>query len=119
MVLKSVYLDYSSKEFYVTQDGYDAIRVLIQQHQLCGKCRQPIDPEEGRILVGKNLCLPCLLERQSQLTYVGVEQEHEDGDITYGFIDAEGIVHTSRSNYSDGAKEDIYSSIKKAGFSIP
>jgi NADPH-dependent 7-cyano-7-deazaguanine reductase QueF len=116
--MKTVMLDYASKEFTVTEEGYALIRALIQQHQLCDKCRQPIDEDTHR-LVGKNLCLACLLTHQPDLTFVGIEQEHDDGETTYSYVDTDGIVYTSRSDYSEQAKKDIYSSILRAGFPVP
>ncbi len=119
MYPKSVMLDYSSKEFYVTQDGYDAIKAVIQQHQLCGKCRQPITQEGDHLLVGKNLGLSCLLQQQPQLTFLGPVATNSDGDITYGYTDAENVVYTSQANHSDEARKDVFSSIQRAGFTVP
>lgn len=118
MVLKSVYLDYSSREFYVSEEGYEAICELIKQHQLCGKCRQPID-EGDHLLVGKNLGLSCLLRKQPELTFIGLVATDTDGDITYAFTDADHVVYTIQANHGDEAKKDIYSSVQRAGFPIP
>lgn len=111
-------LEYASKEFTITEEGFAIIRALISQHQLCDKCRVPID-QADHLLVGKNLCLACLLKKQPQLTFLGQEETDDDGNITYSFRDTEDMMYTIKTNYSDEARKDVFLSIQRAGFPIP
>lgn len=116
--MKRVMLDYASKEFSVSEEGYAVIRALITQHQLCDKCRQPID-QADHLLVGKNLCLECLLTKQPRLTFVRPETTDDDGDITYSFLDEESMVYTIKTNSGEDTRKDVFLSIQRAGFPIP
>src|SRR5690348_4690982 len=95
--MKTVMLDYANKDFTVSEEGYTHIRTLIIQYQLCGTCRIPID-QEAHLLVGKNLCLSCVLSKHPHLTFQGLHHIDTDGDHIYAFTDAEGTVYTSEEN---------------------
>lgn len=114
---KTVMLDWSSNRFEVTQEGYDLIKQIIANHQVCPLCNNRIDEAE-HLLVAKK-CLACILHTSPSLTFVGVQRVDSDGDKIYAFVNEEGITFTSEENSSDRPEEDVAFSIEQAGFTIP
>jgi hypothetical protein len=119
MSSKTVMMQYAYNDFLVSEEGFETILELVKQFQVCGTCKTQIDKEQ-HLLVGKNLCLACLLNHQPKLTFLGpVAVDSTDGDITYGYTDEEGIVYSSKANHSTSAEKDLFASITKAGFTVP
>jgi hypothetical protein len=114
---KIVMLDWSSRRFEVTEEGYEQIKALNRVTQVGPTCRERIDEEE-HLLVGKN-CKACVLSSNPSLTFVGLHHTDNDGDKHYSFLNAQGITLTSEENSSEKPEQDIALSIEQAGFSVP
>ena len=114
---KTVMLDWSSRRFEVTEEGYNLIREVISRHQICPTCHSLIDQEE-HLLVAKK-CLACVLREHPSITFAGLQRVDSDGDKIYAFVNQEGIVLTSEENSSEKPEEDVAFSIEQAGFTIP
>jgi hypothetical protein len=114
---KTVMLDWGSRKFEVTDAGYDLIKQIIREHQMCPGCHNHIDDAE-HLLVCKR-CLACVLADNPSLTFIGFDRENEDGNRIYLFRNERGITLTSTQNHGDNPQEDVAYSIEQAGFVIP
>lgn len=114
---KTIFLEYTSKRFEVTQEGYQKIREIIEQYQICTGCGNVRDNGE-HLFVGKK-CLSCVLNAHPSLTFVGFVRFNNDGYAVYAFTNAEGITLLSVENDSSSPQEDIAGSIEDRGFTIP
>src|SRR5947209_7126682 len=111
MNYRTVMLERPSKDFFVTQEGYEHIRALITQYQLCKDCGELID-QADHLLVGKNWCQACLLRKHPELRFLGPRETDSDGDTLYEFVDESGMVFISRANSSTDVQEDIVGALE-------
>src|SRR6266568_3497176 len=90
--MKFISLDRRASELAISDDGYEQVLALIQASLVCGKCQLPYT--EDNPCVGSNLCLSCLLVKQSQLTFMGrgMAPDGRAGEPTYWLVDEHGYV---------------------------
>ncbi len=117
MESKTVMLEWSSKKFEVTLEGFDLIKQLIAQHQVCPRCYSQID-QEGHLLVSR-YCLSCIIMANPELTFEGLHAVDDEGRKIYSFTNPEGMTFTSRQNVNDKPTQDVAYSIEQAGFTVP
>jgi hypothetical protein len=112
-----VMLEWSSKRFEVTLEGFDLIKQIIAQYQICPRCYKQTD-QETHLLVSR-FCLECIITTCPSLTFVGVQGEDYEGRKIYSFTNQDGMIFTSKENSSDKPTQDVAYSITQAGFSVP
>lgn len=118
MSYRTVMLERVSKDFFVTQEGFEQIRSLITQYQVCKDCGELMD-QADHLLIGKNWCLDCVLRNHPQLRFLGPRETDSDGDALYEFVDESGMVFISRANSSTDVQDDVVGALERLGFPVP
>ncbi len=117
--MKFISLDRRASELAISDDGYEQVLALIQASLVCGKCQLPYT--EDNPCVGSNLCLSCLLVKQSQLTFMGrgMAPDGREGEPTYWFVDENGYVFLAVAGLSTEAERSIYHTLQHWDFPVP
>lgn len=118
MSYRTVMLERVSQDFFVTQEGFEQIRALITQYQVCKDCGELMD-QADHLLIGKNWCLACVLRKHPQLRFLGPREMDSDGDTLYEFVDESGMVFISRANSSTDVQDDVVGALERLGFPVP
>jgi hypothetical protein len=88
-----VSLDGKHNEYYVDEETYAAIALLIKEHKHCTydyHNRHPYTPENP--CVGKNICLEHLLYKQRSLVFAGQLGIDSSDRLIYRFLDGKGMI---------------------------
>ena len=115
--MRYVSLDFTSPGYAVSEEGFEQIRALLQSYRICQHCEAT--PMEGNPIVGKNICLVCMQNKHSDLTYDGLYQADSHGRMQYAFLDAEGYIHLSTANLSDQPVRDLRLTLEHWHFTLP
>jgi flavin-binding protein dodecin len=115
--MKSIYLDTMTREYTVTDEGYETIKQLLRQYTICQWCKLPYTQEN--LCVARNTCLACLLSRQTDLTFIGPAGVDTYQRQQFTFLDTAGYIHLSTAESSEEAKKNINLTLAHWNFPLP
>src|SRR5437762_8265473 len=120
--MKYIYLDDRNRATTVTDEAYEQIVKLVQDHQICSRCEKGYTCENP--CVAENTCLQCFLHWQQSkntglVTFLGVHAVSDYGTY-YAFLGPKGYVYLSDTHHPiDHLEQDNSATLTHWGFTVP